>query len=130
MGGVTFLFEYLVWHYSRAVKDIVRLSGNFLGAVFNFFSIPFLLKTLFVPFERLQEKKKSLGFDAEEFFGNLIVTTIMRIVGAVVRLITIAFGFILLIVVSAISIVSFVGWLLLPILVPLSFTYGIGLLFS
>jgi len=130
MALFAFPIEYFVWHYGEGLRDFFRVFGNFLWAVYNFFSIPLLLRTFFMPWRRLQEEKKQQGFHAEEFFGNIIVNIIMRLVGMLVRLVTLIIGAAIIIIIFCASIVSLVVWLTLPLVVAVLFVFGLTLIIN
>lgn len=111
---------YLSWHYSRALKNFVSIWFNLVSFVFSFFSVPTLFKTLFAPYKRLKEEYSG-GFDPEDFFGTIIVNTLMRIVGLFLRSILIIIGLICTISTFILGGFSFFIWLLLPILIPFIF---------
>lgn len=108
---------YLAWHYTRAILDFFDLWKNFLWFVFQFFSIPLLLKTLFAPFKRLKEKGSGDVTDLEGFLEALVVNTIMRLVGFIFRSVVIVFGLLTYTVTLFAGIVAFFLWLLLPALI-------------
>lgn len=87
--------------YARALQEIIPFL--------------FLIVTLFSPWKNIREKKKGHGFDLNEFVGRLVLNVFSRIVGAVVRIITIIFGLILQIVLLALFLVYFGFWILYPV---------------
>lgn len=76
---------YLYWHYSRGLKEWAHNLFAFLSFEFEFFSVKDLLRTLFAPFQRLHEGYGNNPTDMETIFSALIVNTLMRAVGFVVR---------------------------------------------
>ena len=121
--------HYLIWHYSIGLADLFRVFGNFLWFIWNFFSIPLLLKTLFSPWRRMSEDKKKQGLHPEEFFGNLLVNMIMRVVGIFARLIMILFGLVFLVLTAGLGMVAILIWLTLPVAIPFLFILGLKLIF-
>lgn len=121
--------HYLLWHYTTGFADLFGVVRNFLWFFYNFFSIPLLLRTLFSPLERLQEKYTG-GLDVAEFFSTLAVNIIMRLVGAALRLFVIVFGLLTLTATGGIGSILFVAWVFLPFAVPLSFFWGVILVFT
>lgn len=111
-----FLSQYSLWHYGRGVRNLLSNWLNFLWFAYNFFSIPLLLGTLFSPFERLSEEYKG-GLDIGALLGTLLVNTIMRFVGAIVRLFIIGMGVFTLAMFIAAGLIVLVAWLLLPFIV-------------
>ena len=121
---VQLAFYYLRWHYTQGVIDLVNNVINLLWFVFNFFSIPLLLRTFFVPFHRLQETAVK-GFNIEQWAQAFLVTTLMRLVGALLRTFLIALGIFFLALVFVGGSVLLFAWLTMPLL--LTFLVGLGL---
>lgn len=108
--------QYILWHYSRALVDLTTNWKNFLWFLYHFFSIPLLVKTLFAPWERMDEAYRK-GFDPESFFSTLVVNTVMRVVGAFMRSAIIIFGLISLVIGLVGGVFIIVLWLLIPLIV-------------
>lgn len=115
---LSFLYTYTYWHYTNAVIAMAGIVRNILIFLWRFFSIPDLLKTLVSPWQRLQESYGD-GFDIQEKLTALVVNTIMRLVGAVVRLAVISFGVVVLLLASGAAVASFIVWLFLPAVIGL-----------
>ncbi|OHA88763.1 MAG: hypothetical protein A2741_01580 [Candidatus Zambryskibacteria bacterium RIFCSPHIGHO2_01_FULL_43_27] len=129
MDLLIFLPEYFRWHYSRAWKDLARNCSQFIRFTISFFSITFLVRTLFAPWKRMKENYEK-GFDPEGFFSTLIVNLIMRLVGFVIRTFALAVGIVAVILVLLISALVFVFWALFPAIVAFLFAIGIVKIFS
>ncbi len=121
------VFSYFVWHYTIALKDLFNLSRNFLWFIFHFFSISVLLKTLFSPWQKLNETYKG-GFDFNAFFETLIVNVLMRIVGFFIRLFMVIAGIISWILTFVALLCTFVLWIFLPFIIIILFISSIKLL--
>jgi hypothetical protein len=124
MGFVQVLWYYILWHYTKAWADLLRIIGNYFWFVSNFFSINLLLQTLFSPWRRLSISGGRGG--EESFIGALIINTIMRFVGFFARIFTIVFGIVALAVTAALSVAAILVWLFLPVIVFLLFFAGLG----
>ncbi len=127
MRGSLFLFDYLVWHYSRAFRDIGALWFNFAWFVTHFFSIPLLLRTLFSPWKRLSDEYERAGVEkiAETFVFNLM----SRVLGFIVRVIFLCIGLSILLALL-IGFILFIGlWLFLPAVALFITIWGISLFF-
>ena len=116
MSILVVLPYYIAWHYSQALYDLLGIWRNFFIFIYKFFSIKDLFLTLFSPWQRMQEGLRK-GFGLEELFATLVVNTIMRLVGAVVRSVVIILGIIALLVCLGTGLLVFLAWLLLPFLV-------------
>jgi|AntRauTorcE11897_2_1112592.scaffolds.fasta_scaffold01191_2 hypothetical protein len=111
-----FIYSYSFWHYTSAIKALLSHVRNFFVFVWNFFSIPGLLVTLFSPWQRLRESYDK-GFDVKEKLATLLVNTIMRLVGAFIRIVMVVFGIVALVLYSVLALFLIVTWLLLPAVV-------------
>jgi len=116
------LSDYLSWHYSRGIKDANELSKNLLWFLWNFFSIGLLLKTLFYPWQRLQEQRRK--GDVSSIFETLIINTFMRLIGAFIRLIFIFIGLVTFLISSIFLFILQILWFLFPILIVGSVVTG------
>ena len=114
---LAFIPQYLLWHYTRALREMFSVFGNFMWFLYNYFSIPLLVKTFFSPFERLGEEYKK-GLNIEAMLGTFVINTIMRIVGVVMRALVIVGGLSALVLLSAVYVGALALWLAIPFLVP------------
>jgi hypothetical protein len=117
---------YVRWHYSRAFIDLKNLLLNFISFIYNFFSITRLFGSLFSPWHRFSD---SYG-KQESFLETFVFNSVMRVVGAFVRLFFIILGIFALIMISILSVFIFIVWFTLPFIIIYAFLVGIGGLFS
>jgi hypothetical protein len=127
IGMFRLMFSYFFWHYTLALRDMFLLCKNFISFVFNFFSIGVLFRTLFSPWQKLDEKYRG-GFSISSIFETFVVNLIMRCVGMLIRLSLILTGTLSICVLFAIELVVFGLWLVLPFLIVLLFVSGLRLL--
>ncbi|MDO8594136.1 MAG: hypothetical protein Q7R93_01300 [bacterium] len=126
MTALQLPLSYLLWHYTLAWGDLLRLYQNFSWFLWNFFSIRILSVTLFSPWRRIQEaSSKSSG----GFLGRFIISTLLRFIGLFVRLFSILSGLASLCVLSVGFLIFLVMWPLLPIVIVAFIAQGsIGIL--
>lgn len=110
----SYLLEYGRWHYGDALVSYLRILKNFWWFVVAYFSLPLLLKTLFVPYKRMTEVR---GTNISSWLEAGVMNTLSRAVGMVVRLILLLGGFVALCLLTVGGIVGYGVWLVLP-LVP------------
>lgn len=130
MRIVIILTNYLIWHYSKALVSLFGLYRNFVLFLYNFFSLPVLIRTWLSPWRRLNENYPKNFIDFNAIFEALIVNTLMRAVGFIMRTVVIIVGFISILLLTIVFPFILVGWLILPFLVVLLFLLGVGLLFK
>lgn len=113
---------YLLWHLTTAWGDLWRLYTNTLWFLHNLFSIKLLLTTLFSPWRRLHEAKELHG--AGGVLGRIIINTITRLFGLIVRTAVIVFGLLSLVIFSLLSACLFALWIVLPLVAVGCALYG------
>ena len=118
---------YLAWHYGIAYFDMKNIWKNFIVFIYDFFSLKTLLFSLFSPWHRMSEGY-SKGF--EGLMGTFIVNTLMRFVGAFVRLFFIISGLLAIFIIILVGIVTFILWTVLPFLLIYTLLQGIYLITS
>lgn len=126
MGVLTFLKDYFVWHYSRALRDLAGISRDLLWFVYHFFSIPLLTRTFFMPIARIRAGGISI-LDIEGSLQNIALNLIARIVGMKLRAIVIAAGIAAEITSAVLLAAVFVCWLALPFAVVFLFLFSAGI---
>jgi hypothetical protein len=120
---------YIHWHYSRALKGIVVITGNLMWFCWHFFSVGLLLETLFSPWQRIQEQHKR-GLDIEGYLSTVTVNLVMRCVGIFIRSIFIVLGLASIVLVGIGGLAVFAMWLVLPAAIIFAFILGFILLFK
>ena len=121
------LSEYLFWHFLKIPKDILMAFRNFLLFNFKYFSIFFLLKTLFAPWRKYKDSY-GRGFDFKRYFETFTFNLASRILGAIVRVVIILIGLIFEIFIFFLGIIFIFAWVFLPILLIILFYVGIRFL--
>ena len=124
MQKLLFFPLYIRWHYHEGIKEFVSNGKSLISFLFHFFSIPVLLRTLFVPWKRLSENYTKT-FDPGDLFGTFVTNTILRVVGAIMRIIVMLCGIVSTGVFAALVFCGFLIWILLPIVV--AFLVGLSL---
>lgn len=130
MAPLTILRDYLTWHYSTAYIDTIYIWWNYLWFVNHLFSVPDVLRSFFAPFKRLEEEPVNIIRDPGQFFSNLFVNFMMRIVGMVLRAALLVIAFLLFFATFLAGLSFLLLWTVLPVLVVYFFVTGIRLLIS
>ncbi len=115
---------YLWWHYTKAWGDFLRLYLNFFWFLSNFFSIKILSGTLLAPWKRLRESRGGRGDGG--FAGRLILNSITRAVGFLLRSGTILMGVFSLVLLSLAFLLFLLFWLFAPFVACAFIVTGIG----
>lgn len=123
------LVEYITWHYTTALSSYVRIVRNGRDFILYYFSIPLLLRTLISPYKRIVEPR-TRRFSLEDLVGRIIINTLSRLIGLVMRLILIAWGLFVFGLFMILSVFGFAIWLASPLLIIMSILSGIIILIS
>ena len=83
------LIDYLFWHYTSAVQNILKIWLNYLIFLYHYFSIDLLSSTLFKPWKREYLAKTKPYFSLEEWSTRFTFNLFSRLIGTCVRLGTI-----------------------------------------
>lgn len=111
---VFYIFPYyLSWHYTRAISHFLETFRNLLYFTFNFYSLRVLFNTLFHPFSALPKPAK-INSNSEVEKEIWIVTFIMRLLGLIVRVVTIVVGLFAIFVTVIFWSIALAVWLGLP----------------
>lgn len=105
--------HYITWHYGQAYKDTYGIWMNFIWFVFYFFSVGALMSTLFDPWKRMGEDYP-IGFSPILALQTFVVNTLMRIVGACVRLLVVGIGLTLASIVFILGVIVLLLWTVMP----------------
>lgn len=122
-----FPLYYIGWHYTKGLRALLGMLGNYLWFFWHLFSIPLLFRTLFSPWKRLHEERQP-GLHLGDWVGVLIINIIMRLLGSLIRLTTIATGVFMCIFTFTLSLILTILWLTLPLSAPSLFIAGIILI--
>lgn len=129
MPALSLARDYILWHYSSAYIDIIYIWWNYLWFVNHLFSVPEVARSLFAPFKRLEEEKVNILLYPAEYFANLFVNIIMRIVGFSLRVAILSIALLGFIVVFFVGAFTLILWSILPALVIHLFLGGIRVFF-
>jgi hypothetical protein len=128
MNPLSILSSYFLWHYTIAFRDIFRVWTNLLWFIFNYFSISELARTLFQPWKRLRGEYPKY-FNPQEWIATFVTNMFMRLVGFIIRSITIIIGFVFVAVVFFAGLVVFVFWPIAPCIAIILIAVGAVMVF-
>lgn len=123
------ILQYFGWHYTRALRDGLHLWMTFVWYPWHLCAIRFHAKHLFSRFNRLGEAYPGTGFHLGELLGSFAVNVIMRVVGAVFRVMVIMLGLLITTGAIVIGALAYSAWVLLPVLTVFVFSLGIVIMF-
>jgi len=110
---------FFVWWLAITPKKIMVICGRTIKKFFDFFSIDLLAKTLFLPWKRDEIDTSNMAL--QDKFRVWIMNLVSRLVGLVVRLITISLGFATITLTAISGVLVSIVFMLLPLL-------GVGLI--
>lgn len=118
-----FIVGMLSWWYGAGWRQRVVAAKEHLGTTYDYFSIDLLLRTLFLPFRQISagSVRGPIGVQLRAWFDQLI----SRVIGFIVRSLTIAVGSVTLFLASLFHGVMIAGWALMPIVPVIGIWLGL-----
>ncbi len=108
-----FIVGLLGWWYGAGWRERLRIIGERLARIADFFSIDLLATTLFAPFRQIGTEGRGKGIgEAFQAFTDQLVS---RIIGSIVRAMMIIIGVVLLLVMSIVGLLEAIMWALAPL---------------
>jgi hypothetical protein len=121
-------FLWLAFHFFDAPKGILLAWRNFLIFNLNYFSVLVLFRTLFSYWQKYSWEYPK-GFDLAVYFEVALSNFISRILGAIMRIILIFVGILIEVFIFLAGLITFLLWLILPVIIIFGIYYGFRLLF-
>ena len=109
---------FFAWWLALTPRKIMAVCGRTIRKFFDFFSIDLLAKTLFLPWKRDEIDTSNMAL--EDKFRVWIMNLVSRLVGLVVRLITITLGLSTIALTALSGVLVTVAFMVLPLI-------GVGL---
>ncbi len=116
------LIEFFSWWYSAGYARLATTLQTRLRAIWNIFSIPILLRTLFAPWKKIETEA---GKGIQNFFQAMVDNLVSRAVGFTIRLFTVIAGMVCLIIGLTVSVLVLIAWPFLPFSVPVLIVWGL-----
>jgi hypothetical protein len=111
------------WWYTTGWSRLVHSIANRIGSSMEFFSVGLLMRTLFDPFRQIDAGKVHGSLQQQmQAFGNRLFS---RIIGAVVRFITIIVGLIVALFLTIAGLLQLILWPLVPLLPIIGLIVGL-----
>ncbi len=109
-----FIVGILSWWYTAGLLGRIKSLQRRLAGLIDYFSIDLLATTLFAPFRQISAGRVDgpIAVKWRAFLDRLV----SRVIGAIVRTLTIIVGLVAIIFVSAWCVVAVALWLLTPLL--------------
>lgn len=107
--------SFVYWQFVESPKKLLYIIKKANICVFHYFSIGFLLKTLFYPWKRDTQylPNPSLTDQIKILMDNFI----SRFIGFIVRFFTICVGLFLQLITMVVGMVIFLIWIFLPLFI-------------
>ncbi len=120
--------KFIEWYFYDQPKAIFKAWVNFLKFNLQYFSITFLLKTLFAPWRRYTWSY-GRGFDFQRYLEAFASNAISRALGAFLRIIFIIIGIIVEILIFFFGLLLLISWFIWPLMLVFVFILGLRVLF-
>ena len=123
-----FLRQVAEWYLFDIPKEILRGWRNYLKFNLNYFSVAFLLRTLFAPW-RGYKWYTGKGFDLGKWLEVRLSNLFSRLIGAMMRTFLILIGLLLEVLIIFMGIGTIICWLILPLFLIFLLYHGFRILF-
>jgi len=121
---MSIFLAYFYWHYLERLKDIFLVMSNYVNFWVFFFSVKIVLRSLFLPWKKVESVPQKTGFDIFIWANNFFFNIVSRVIGFIMRIFLLCFFIICETVTLTVGIVSIVVWLFLPLIVAYLIIYG------
>lgn len=118
--------KFIIWHYSDGVKKFFSIWLNFIKFFWRHFSVGPLFATLFSPWKRDVTKVLERGFHPILWLQNLVMNSLSRVMGSIVKAVVIIFALFLEVLTILFGLLLFPVWILFPLFIII----GISGIFS
>lgn len=117
---------FIRWWYGEGWIGTIKRSKQSLVSLAQSYSIGILLKTLFSPWKQISTTRAANGGLNAKFgeFGDRLIS---RFVGFAVRSLTLTAAWVSLLVVLVVRTAWIIFWPVLPLMVPITLLYGLGM---
>ncbi|MFH0864513.1 MAG: ATP-dependent Clp protease ATP-binding subunit [Candidatus Gottesmanbacteria bacterium] len=110
------MIGFLVWHYTSGLNQLLIIYNNLLYFLLHFFSIPYLIRTLLAPWKREVFTYQGPGFHIEKYLEVIVINLISRIIGMIIRTLTISAWIIITFIAIIIFTIITFFYLILPVI--------------
>ena len=118
---------WLEWHFIDATFFLFRAWKNILLFNLKFFSISFLLRTLFSYWHKYRWHY-ARGFNLSRYFEVLISNSISRFLGAIMRILLIFVGIMIEVAILIFGALLVILWIILPFITVFVFIIALRLI--
>lgn len=109
------LVNYLYWQFVESPKKLFRFIVQTHKYIYNWFSISYLLKTLFAPWRR--DISYIANPSLSDYFKMFVDNALSRFLGFLVRFSTIVSGLVIMLAMSVVSLFLFIVWFFMPVII-------------
>jgi len=127
-GVVNFGMHFLRWWYGEAIRRIFVYFKAFYITIWDFFSVSIIARTFFDPWKR-DISTAMPGSMIEERIRMWVMNLVSRIIGIIIKTITLGFYVISFFVLTALEIVIIFLWIFMPAIVLLLVLFGLQTIF-
>ncbi len=121
--------NFFLWYYSIGILGIAKVAMNYVRYVLHRFNVAGLLRTLISPWKRDISFHTWRGFHPVLFAQSLLNNLITRFLGAVVRSVVLAAGFLAIAIMGVLVVVLSIFAALSPLLL-VGGSFVVGMLFG
>lgn len=106
---------FITWYVLEVPLGIIHMYRAYARALGEIISVPFLFRTLFSLWKGIADDYPKKGFDAEQYFGTFCLNTFSRLIGCIIRLVTIVLGVAAQALCFVLFAIAFLAWIAYPV---------------
>ncbi len=115
------LISFVSWYFLRRPSQIYQMAVSYIAVVLKLYSFPFLVRTLFATWRGISIAYPDNSWHIVEILQAIIMNTVSRVAGAIIRGFTIIYAIILILLIffGSVSylIIWYTFWFSIPLLV-------------
>lgn len=111
--------KWVLWQFWEMPKFLISVWNNYIVFATNLFSLPQLLKTLFLPWRRNAWKYPKI-FDVQEYANVFISNIFSCIIGVFMRIALLIAGAFFQVFVMVVGLLAIIFWLAVPFIIILA----------
>lgn len=124
------LSALLEWYWVDRPSEIVEKYFQYAKALWESFSVPFMLKTLLSPWKKITDGYPTKGFNLEAIAQTFFLNMTSRGIGFVMRVFCIIAGIFIQVALLAAALAYAIAWLVFPVLLVAFIPLVIVFIFS
>jgi hypothetical protein len=122
MHSKNIFIEWLLWHFYEVPTFLISVWKNYILFALNYFSLPYLLKSLIAPWRKYRWNYPKV-INIGEFFATFVSNVFSRLMGAIMRILLIIAGIFFQIFVLMVGFLVLLLWIFVPVIIIVALVF-------